>query len=138
MTEAKKQEGSTRQLISSGSAFEARIGYSRAVRDGDWIFVSGTAGFDYDTGAISDDAAMQTEQIFKTLERVLGQAGASLADLVRVRIWVSELRYWEPVTEVASKYLRIARPAATGLVSAMVDPRMKVEIEVTARLRSAV
>ena len=59
MTEAKKQEGSTRRLISSGSVFEARIGYSRAVRDGDWIFVSGTAGFDYDTSAISDDAAMQ-------------------------------------------------------------------------------
>jgi enamine deaminase RidA (YjgF/YER057c/UK114 family) len=132
----KPHAGNSRQRISSGSVFEERIGYSRAVRDGDWVFVSGTAGFDYKTGTISEDAAQQTEKIFETLQHVLGQAGVTLADLVRVRIWVSEQQYWAPVTEVVGKYLRPARPAATGLVSGMVDPRMKVEIEVTAKVQS--
>ena len=74
----------TRRLISSGSPYEAEIGYSRAVVDGEWIFVSGTTGFDYATMSIPDGAAAQAEQCFRNIEKALAQADASLADVVRV------------------------------------------------------
>jgi len=74
----------TRRLISSGSTFEAEVGYSRAVVDGEWIFVAGTTGFDYATMSVSDDVVEQTEQAFRNIDAALRQAGCSLADVVRV------------------------------------------------------
>lgn len=125
-----------RTLISSGSAFEAQAGYSRAVVDGDDVFVSGTTGFDYATMAIAPDAKAQTEQIFRNIEAALAQAGASLADVVRVRIHLVDAADFPAVSAVVGAKFRDIRPANTTVISGLVDPRMKVEIEVTARKRS--
>ncbi|MBL8839263.1 MAG: RidA family protein [Alphaproteobacteria bacterium] len=125
-----------RKLISSGSAFEAQAGYSRAVVDGDDVFVSGTTGFDYATMAIAPDAKAQTEQIFRNIEAALAQAGASLADVVRVRIHLVDAADFPAVSAVVGAKFRDIRPANTTVISGLVDPRMKVEIEVTARKRS--
>ena len=125
-----------RKLISSGSAFEAQAGYSRAVVDGADVFVSGTTGFDYATMAIAPDAAAQTEQIFRNIEAALAQAGASLADVVRVRIHLVDAADFPAVSAVVGAKFRDIRPANTTVISGLVDPRMKVEIEVTARKRS--
>ena len=125
-----------RKLISSGSAFEAQAGYSRAVVDGNDVFVSGTTGFDYATMAIAPDAAAQTEQIFRNIEAALAQAGASLADVVRVRIHLVDAADFPAVSAVVGAKFRDIRPANTTVISGLVDPRMKVEIEVTARKRS--
>lgn len=122
-----------RRHISSGSAFEELAGYSRAVVDGDWVFVSGTTGFDYATGAISEDAAEQTEQAFRNIANALGEAGSSLAEIVRIRIWIAEQKDFERIAPIVGKWCREVRPANTTVVSQLVDPRMKVEIEVTAK-----
>lgn len=123
----------SRRHISSGSAFEELAGYSRAVVDGDWVFVSGTTGFDYATGEISDDPAEQAEQAFRNIDNALGEAGSSLAETVRIRIWIAEQKDFERVAPIVGKWCRAARPANTTVVSQLVDPRMKVEIEVTAK-----
>jgi len=125
----------TRTFISSGSAFEAQIGYSRAVVDGDWVFVSGTTGFDYATMAIAEGAPEQAEQCLKNIESALRQAGAGLADIVRVRYILPETADFEPCWPVLRRYLGEARPAATMIRAGLLDPRMKIEIEVTARKR---
>jgi enamine deaminase RidA (YjgF/YER057c/UK114 family) len=125
-----------RKLISSGSRFEAEIGYSRAVVDGDWVFVSGTTGFDYATMTISDDVVDQCEQAMRNIEAALAQAGASVADVVRVTYILPRREDFEPCWPVLKKYLGEARPAATMIQAGLADPRILIEIEVTARRTS--
>jgi enamine deaminase RidA (YjgF/YER057c/UK114 family) len=124
-----------RRLISSGSRFEAEAGYSRAVADGEWVFVAGTTGFDYAAMTIADDPADQGRQAFRNIEKALGEAGASLADVVRVRYYVPDLAVWPAIVAVLGEVFGSIRPAATALVCGLVDRRMKIEIEVTARRR---
>ncbi len=126
----------TRRLISSGSSFEADIGYSRAVVDGDWVFVSGTTGFDYRSMTIDDDLLAQTEQCLKNVEAALQQAGAAMADVVRVRYILPRAADFEPCWPVLRRWFGDIRPAATMIAAGLADPRMKIEIEVTARRRS--
>ena len=125
-----------RRLISSGSKFEAEIGYSRAVVDGEWCFVSGTTGFNYDTMTISEDVAEQADQCFKNIIKALGQGGFELADAVRVHYLLPNAKDFEPCWPVLQNYLGNIRPAATMFVAALADPRMKIEIEVTAKKRT--
>ena len=125
----------SRKLISSGSTFEAQIGYSRAVVDGDWIFVSGTTGFDYSTMSISDDLVEQTEQCLKNIEAALRQADSSLNDVVRVTYVVPVGKDFEQCWPVLRKYFGTVRPAAMMISAGLADPRMKIEIGVTARKR---
>lgn len=122
-----------RQLVSSGSSFEAEIGYSRAVVDGDWIFVSGTTGFDYATMQIADDVAAQCEQTLRNIERALQQANASFADIVRVHYILPNAADFPPCWPVLRRWFGAIRPAATMFAAGLADPRMKIEIEVTAR-----
>lgn len=126
-----------RRLISSGSAFERDFGYSRAVVDGDWVFVSGTTGFDYARMTISDDPVEQTEQCMRNIEAALAEAGSSLEDVVRVRIFVDRVETFEAVKRsVIGRKFAAIRPANTTLVTGFIDPRMKIEIEVTAKRRT--
>jgi enamine deaminase RidA (YjgF/YER057c/UK114 family) len=125
-----------RRLISSGSPFEAQAGYSRAVVDADWVFVAGTTGFDYRAMTISSDPAEQARQAFANIAAVLAEAGAGLDDVVRVRYYLPDLADWPRITPVLGEVLGAIRPAATALVCGLVDPRMKIEIEVTARRRA--
>jgi enamine deaminase RidA (YjgF/YER057c/UK114 family) len=122
-----------RQLISSGSAFEKVAGYSRAVVDGDWIFVSGTTGFDYAKMSISDDVIEQTHQTFRNIDAALKQAGSSLKDVVRARYIIVNPADWEKVAPVFGQYFGDVRPASTAIICGLVDPKMKIEIEVTAK-----
>ena len=121
------------QRISSGSPFERDMAYSRAVVDGDWIFVSGTTGFDYSTMTISDDVAVQAEQCFINIANALEQAGASLANVVRVHYILPDAKDFPACWPVLRKYLGDVRPAATMFAAGLADERMKIEIEVTAR-----
>lgn len=121
-----------RQHISSGSPFEEQIGYSRAVVAGDWVFVSGTTGFDYATMQISDDIAQQTEQCLLNIQAALQRAGASLDDVVRVNYVLPDASLFEACWPALRKYLGKARPAAMMISAGLLDPRMKIEIEVTA------
>ncbi|MBC5824381.1 MAG: RidA family protein [Candidatus Eremiobacteraeota bacterium] len=121
-----------RRLIRSGSSFESEIGYSRAVVCGDWIFVSGTSGFDYRTMEISDDVVEQAEQCIKNIEWALAQAGSSFSDIVRVHYIVPDRDDFEPCWPVLRRFFGDARPAATMLSAGLADRRMKIEIEVTA------
>jgi enamine deaminase RidA (YjgF/YER057c/UK114 family) len=125
----------TRRLISSGSKFEQDMGYSRAVVDGDWVFVSGTTGFNYESMSISEDLLQQTEQCFKNIQAALRQAGAELADVVRVNYILPKVERFPECWPVMRKYLGEIRPAATMISAGLVDPRMQIEIEVTARKR---
>lgn len=124
-----------RRLISSGSTFEAEIGYSRAVVVDDWVFLSGTTGFNYATMTISDDIAAQTEQALKNIEAALREADATLADVVRVTYVVPEAASFQKCWPVLRKYFGEVRPAATMIAAELADSRIKIEIEVTA-LRS--
>jgi enamine deaminase RidA (YjgF/YER057c/UK114 family) len=123
-----------RRLIASGSAFEAEIGYSRAVVDGDWVFVSGTTGFDYQTMTISPDVVQQCEQALRNVEAALADAGAAFADCVRVRYILPRREDFAPCWPVLRQAFGEAGPAATMIEAGLADPRMKVEIEVTARI----
>jgi enamine deaminase RidA (YjgF/YER057c/UK114 family) len=125
----------TRQLISSGSSFEADIGYSRAVVQGRWVFVSGTTGFDYATMSISEDVAEQAERALLNIEAALSQAGAKLRDVVRVRYILPNGDDFKACWPVLQKYFGDVRPAATMFVAGLAEARMKIEIEVTARKR---
>ncbi len=125
----------TRRLISSGSPFEETAGYSRAIADGDWVFVSGTSG--YKDGKIADTAAGQTEQALATIAGALEQAGSSLAEVVRVRAYVTEAGFFNEIAPVLGKAFKGVRPANTTIVCGLVDAQMKVEIEVTALKRSS-
>lgn len=124
-----------RRLISSGSSFEKLAGYSRAVVDGDWIFVSGTTGFDYARMAIPKGVAAQTEQCFANISAALEKAGGSLADVVRVRIFLGAAKDFAVVAPIVGRHFAKIRPANTTLVAGFVDPRMKIEIEVIAKKR---
>lgn len=125
----------TRRLISTGSPFERSFGYSRAVIDGDLVFVSGTTGYDYATMTLPEDAAEQARNIFRTISTVLEEAGSSLAHVARAQYFVTDRGYCEPVLAVCGEFFREIRPAAAiYVVSGMLKPEMKVEIEVTARL----
>ena len=126
----------SRTLISSGSEFEERIAYSRAVVDGGWVFMSGTTGFDYASMTISPDVVEQTDQCFRNIAEALGKAGSSLGDVVRVHYIVTRREDFEPTWPVLRKYFGDVRPACTMIVAGLADPRMLIEIEVTARLRT--
>ena len=121
-----------RRLIGSGSTFEAEIGYSRAVVAGPWVFVSGTTGFDYATMTIADGVVAQAEQCMKNIAAALAEAGASMDDVVRVRYLLPDVGDVEPCWPVLRRWLGDIRPAATMLSAGLADPRMKIEIEVTA------
>jgi enamine deaminase RidA (YjgF/YER057c/UK114 family) len=123
----------TRRLITSGSTFENEIAYSRAVVDGDWVFVSGTTGFDYTAMTIADDIVEQTEQCLRNIELALAQAGASLRDVVRVTYIVPKGDDFKQCWPTLRKYFGDVRPAATMISAGLADPRMRIEIEVTAR-----
>jgi enamine deaminase RidA (YjgF/YER057c/UK114 family) len=122
-----------RRLISSGSTFEEQIGYSRAVVDGDWVFVSGTTGFDYATMTISDDVVAQADQCFKNIVAALAEAGATLADTVRVNYILPDATDFPACWPTLKRYLGDVRPAATMISAGLADPRMKIEIQITAR-----
>jgi enamine deaminase RidA (YjgF/YER057c/UK114 family) len=120
----------TRRLISSGSPFEEIAGYSRAVQQDPWVFVAGTSGFK--DGQIADDVVAQAEQCIATIAAALDQAGAALKDVVRVTVYITDAAYFQTVAPVLGKAFKGIRPANTTIVCGLVDPRMKVEIEVTA------
>jgi enamine deaminase RidA (YjgF/YER057c/UK114 family) len=121
-----------RRLISSGSSFEREIGYSRAVVHGDWVFVSGTTGFDYATMTISESVTEQTDQCLRNIQHALEQAGASLADVVRVAYVLPRAEDFPLCWPILRDYFGEVRPAATMISAGLADPRMKIEIEVTA------
>jgi enamine deaminase RidA (YjgF/YER057c/UK114 family) len=126
----------TRRLISSGSSFEAQIGYSRAVVAGDWVFVSGTTGFDYSTMSISDSLIEQTEQCLRNIDSALREANSSLQDVVRVTYVLPNSADFEKCWPVLRKYFGEVRPAAMMISAGLADSRIKIEIEVTALKRS--
>ena len=121
-----------RLRISSGSTFEEKIGYSRAIVHDNWVFVSGTTGFDYSNMTIADDILTQTDQCLKNIVAALAQAGASLADVVRVNYVVPDASEFESCWPVLRQYFGDIRPAAMMISAGLADPRMKIEIEVTA------
>ncbi|MBB6510389.1 MULTISPECIES: RidA family protein [Rhizobium] len=120
--------------ISSGSPFEARIGYSRAVVDRDMVYVSGTTGYDYALMVMPDDVADQTRNALATIAKALGEAGSSLKDVVRVRYYLVDMADYDAVVEVVGSVFAQIRPAATMIVCGLTTPEMKIEIEVTARI----
>lgn len=126
-----------RQLISSGSPFEAQIGYSRAVAVDGWIFVSGTTGYDYSTMEMPGSVVDQCRNALATIDKALGEAGASLADVVRARYILPDGADFEFCWPVLSEAFATARPAATMIIAALMTPEMKIEIEVTARIPAA-
>ena len=123
-----------RQHISSGSPFEARIGYSRAIVDGDYVFVSGTTGYNYDSMTIADSPVEQADQCFQNIQQALEQADSSLNQVVQVRYIFPDRKDFEPCWPICQKYLGKAKPAATMFVTELMDDKMKLEIEVTARI----
>ena len=125
-----------RRWITSGSTFERDIGYARAVVDGDWIFVSGTTGFDYAAMSISDDVAQQAAQCLKNIAAALAEADASLDDVVRVHYILPDRADFAPCWPALREAFANARPAATMFVAGLADPRMRIEIEVTAKRRA--
>jgi len=120
--------------ISSGSPFEAKIGYSRALVDGDMIYVSGTTGYDYKTMVMPEDVRDQARNAFATIAHAIEEAGGSLKDVVRVRYYITDMVHYDGLVDVAGKVFGEIRPAATMLVCGLTRPEMKVEIEVTARI----
>jgi enamine deaminase RidA (YjgF/YER057c/UK114 family) len=123
----------SRRRISSGSSFEELASYSRAVVDGDWVFVSGTTGFDYKAGTISPEVAEQTRQTFRNIAAALEHAGSGFGDLVRIRVYLADAADFAVVAPIVGEFCRLSRPANTTVVTPLVDPRMKIEIEVTAK-----
>lgn len=122
----------SKTLISSGSSFEKEIGYSRAVVQGNWVFVSGTTGFDYETMSISEDIIAQTEQCMKNIISVLNEANSSIEDVVRVTYILPDVSDFKTCWPTLRKYFGSVRPTATMFSAGLADPRMKIEIEVTA------
>ena len=123
----------SRRLISSGSTFEEQIGYSRAVVDGEWVFVSGTTGFDYKSMTISNDVTDQAEQCLRNIDAALRQAGATMRDVVRVHYVLPDAADFQLCWPVLRKYFGEIRPAAMMISAGLADPRIRIEIEVTAR-----
>jgi enamine deaminase RidA (YjgF/YER057c/UK114 family) len=139
-SEEKKQKtfisSRTRQHIFSGSTFERDIGYARAVVDGHWIFVSGTTGFDYATMTIAPDVETQAAQALKNIGAALAEGGAGFADVVRVRYLLPDRDDFEPCWPLLRETFAAAPPCATMMVAGLSDPRMRIEIEVTAFRRA--
>lgn len=121
-----------RRLISSGSEFEKKVGYSRAVAQGPFVFVSGTTGFDYENMTIEADPAAQTEQALRNIRDALTEAGCGVEDIVRVRYLVPNGEDFTACAEVLGRWFADVRPAATMEIVGLYDERMKIEIEVTA------
>jgi enamine deaminase RidA (YjgF/YER057c/UK114 family)/predicted N-acetyltransferase YhbS len=132
-----EKQAMSRQLISSGSTFEAQMGYSRAVVVEPWVFVSGTTGFDYSNMTISDDVVQQTEQCFLNIQAALVRANSSLKEVVRVSYILPTAANFEKCWPVLQKYFGDVRPAATMISAGVADERIKIEIEVTAMKGSA-
>jgi enamine deaminase RidA (YjgF/YER057c/UK114 family) len=126
-----------RRRIFSGSTFEEQIGYARAVVDGDWVFVSGTTGFDYASMTIPDDVVAQAEQCLANVVAALREAGAGFAAVVRVRYLLPVAEDFERCWPALRRAFGEVRPAATMQCCGLADPRMKIEIEVTARRSAA-
>jgi enamine deaminase RidA (YjgF/YER057c/UK114 family) len=126
----------SRALLSSGSPFEKQAGYSRAVVDGDWVFVSGTTGYDYETMTMPDGVAAQARNTFATIKSVLAEAGASMADIVRVHYYITKREDAAALMAVAGEILGDIRPAATLIICDLLEEEMLVEIEVTAKRQS--
>ena len=124
----------SRQLISSGSEFESKIGYSRAVVEGDFVFVSGTTGYDYTTMTISENVTEQADQCLKNIKQILESAGSDLSGIVRIRYILPNKVDFEPCWPVFQKHLGCVLPAATMFEAGLLDEKMKIEIEVTAKL----
>ncbi|MEL6479606.1 MAG: RidA family protein [Pseudomonadota bacterium] len=122
----------TRKLISTGSPFEEKFAYSRAVVQGDWCFCAGTTGFDYTAMTMPEDPAEQTRNTFETIKKALEEAGFALTDIVRVQVTVTDPAHWDASAEVVRAYLGDVRPANTTVVSGLYSPEMKIEIEATA------
>ncbi|CDZ38111.1 Endoribonuclease L-PSP [Neorhizobium galegae bv. officinalis] len=120
--------------ISSGSPFEARIGYSRAVVDRDMVYVSGTTGYDYARMEMPEDAAAQARNTLGTIEKALKEAGSGLEDIVRVRYYLTDMADYDAIVQVLGETFSEIRPAATMVVCGLTTPEMKIEIEVTARI----
>ncbi len=127
----------SRRHITSGSAFEAAIGYARAVVDGDWVFVSGTTGFDYAAGTIAEDVIAQCERCIVNIRKALEDAGFAIEDIVRVHYILPDAADFEPCWPLLRQHFGPVQPAATMIVAGLADPRMKIEIEVTGRRRNA-
>ena len=121
-----------RKLISSGATFEKEIGYSRAVVDGNWVFVSGTTGYNYETMAIEDAVELQTEQCLKNIVSALEQADSKMEDVVRVTYILPEASEFKKCWPILREYFGAIRPAATMFSAGLADPKMKIEIQVTA------
>lgn len=126
----------SRALLSSGSPFEKQAGYSRAVVDGDWVFASGTTGYDYETMTMPDGVAAQARNTFATIKSVLAEAGASMADIVRVHYYITKREDAAALMAVAGEILGDIRPAATLIICDLLEEEMLVEIEVTAKRQS--
>ena len=128
----------TRRLISTGSPFEKTAGYSRAVVDGDFVFIAGTTGYDYATMTMPTDVMSQSRNCFKTIEAALKEAGFAMADIVRATYCITDVKDADAHLSVCGEILGEIRPAATILVvTRLLKPEMKVEVEVTAKRRSA-
>lgn len=125
--------GTKRKRISSGSTFEKEIGYSRAVVEGDWVFVSGTTGYDYETMTISDDVVAQTQQCLKNIDFALKQADSKMEDIVRVMYILPNADEFKLCWPILRKYFGDIRPAATMISAGLADKKMKIEIQVTAK-----
>lgn len=122
-----------RRGISSGSTFEAMAGYSRAVVDGDWVYLSGTTGYDYATGTISDDVVEQTRQTFRNIEAALAEAGAILRDVIQVRTYITDMSYFDEIAPVLKEALDGAIHTNAAFVCQLINPEIKIELEVTAK-----
>ena len=125
-----------RKLISSGSEFEDKIGYSRAVVDGDYVFVSGTTGYNYKDMSISESVVDQAEQCMKNIDIALKEAGSSLENIVRINYIFPNKQDFKPCWPVFKKYLGNVKPAATMFVAGLLEDEMKLEIQVTARVNA--
>ena len=125
------------QRISTGSPFEAKFGYSRAVRHEDTIYVSGTTGYDYASMTMPDDVGTQASNALATIDKALREAGSSIADTVRVVYYVGDRSLVDAVVAAVGPVFKDIRPAASMLIVQMIEPEMKIEIEVTARIGAA-
>lgn len=125
---------SPRRLISTGSPFERTMGYSRAVVQGDWCFLAGVTGYDYRTMSMPEDPAEQAEVCFCTIASVLDEASFAMGDVVRIQYTVTDRAFVAPIQPVLEHHLGDIRPAATMVIAGLIEPEMKIEIEVTAFL----
>lgn len=125
------------QRVSTGSPFEASFGYSRAVRHGDTVYVSGTTGYDYANMTMPEDVGAQAANALATIDKALREAGSSLADTVRVVYYVGDRGDVDAVVRAVGPVFRAIRPAASMLIVSMIEPGMKIEIEITARIGAA-